>query len=594
LNGAEVRIDDDGELLVNAFPATINADVRIEENGTGGIEGQIRMLTANSSLNLNGLLTMAGGNIFQDNTSTVNINGDVDAIPGATNGTSTINVTTLNVSAGSTINVAAGASLQFNGVDANIAGGTHTGGGILRIVGSGVTTITGDTIIETTILDWDGLGGDLTVNPGVNFTINSDEIDDAGETFDTGTITLDGNSNLAVNTLAAWTLGNTATMNLNSGANVSGSEIIVRGAINVNSSINNVNAPVTFEATATVNVIAGDLDLEALTTYRGGTYIGAGDIFQNHDANVEANTTIATGGYVWGFGAGTITIDPGVTFTINAETNGFGGLDGTVIVENTAELAVNGPAQPRWVIDSAGEVLLQGNTVVLPQAIISGTDDIENEGTLGGNGQIQVNVVNTTGTVSPGLSAGNLVVTQNFTQGVDATLEIELGGTAAITAHDQLNVGLVATLAGTLDVSPIGGFVPSADQVFTIINAGDRIGTFDIELLPAFGGLSLVTDYLATAVNLLVVGVAGDYNYNGIVDAADYVIWRKMFGAVGEDLAADGNGDLVVDDLDYDIWTMNFGMLAGAGSGGAATAIPEPTSALLMILGGFVLTRRWR
>ena len=45
-------------------------------------------------------------------------------------------------------------------------------------------------------------------------------------------------------------------------------------------------------------------------------------------------------------------------------------------------------------------------------------------------------------------------------------------------------------------------------------------------------------------------GVAGDYNHNGTVDAADYAVWRKG------DLAADGTGpggtpDGTVNALDY-------------------------------------------
>ena len=53
----------------------------------------------------------------------------------------------------------------------------------------------------------------------------------------------------------------------------------------------------------------------------------------------------------------------------------------------------------------------------------------------------------------------------------------------------------------------------------------------------------------------------GDYNKNGVVDAADYVLWRKG------DLAADSNGDTVVDQTDYDFWRANFGNpYSGCGS----------------------------
>ncbi|MEO2045165.1 MAG: hypothetical protein ABGX16_01160 [Pirellulales bacterium] len=50
----------------------------------------------------------------------------------------------------------------------------------------------------------------------------------------------------------------------------------------------------------------------------------------------------------------------------------------------------------------------------------------------------------------------------------------------------------------------------------------------------------------------------GDYSLNGIVDAADYTIWRDTLGST-TDLRADGNFDNVVDQEDYDYWRVRFG-----------------------------------
>ena len=54
---------------------------------------------------------------------------------------------------------------------------------------------------------------------------------------------------------------------------------------------------------------------------------------------------------------------------------------------------------------------------------------------------------------------------------------------------------------------------------------------------------------------------AGDYNQDGTVDAADYVVWRKSLGQVGVDLAADGNGNGKVDEPDFNIWRTRFGAI---------------------------------
>ncbi|MGD9634374.1 MAG: LamG-like jellyroll fold domain-containing protein, partial [Pirellulales bacterium] len=77
----------------------------------------------------------------------------------------------------------------------------------------------------------------------------------------------------------------------------------------------------------------------------------------------------------------------------------------------------------------------------------------------------------------------------------------------------------------------------------------------------------------------------GDYSGNGVIDAADYTVWRDSFGKTGTGLAADGNGDNVVNDADYLIWKQNFGS-GGSGSVGDATAAPEPSALVLLAIGG--------
>ena len=80
----------------------------------------------------------------------------------------------------------------------------------------------------------------------------------------------------------------------------------------------------------------------------------------------------------------------------------------------------------------------------------------------------------------------------------------------------------------------------------------------------------------------------GDYNANGVVDAADYVAWRNTSGQTGitPGTGADGNSSGTIDPGDYDYWRARFGNAAGSGSLAATgSAIPEPTAALLLIAG---------
>jgi hypothetical protein len=74
----------------------------------------------------------------------------------------------------------------------------------------------------------------------------------------------------------------------------------------------------------------------------------------------------------------------------------------------------------------------------------------------------------------------------------------------------------------------------------------------------------------------------GDYNFDGSVDAADYVVWRKSLGQTGPGLAADGNGDHDVDSGDYRVWRTNFGK-ASPGVSIANSLVPEPSTTVLII-----------
>jgi hypothetical protein len=82
--------------------------------------------------------------------------------------------------------------------------------------------------------------------------------------------------------------------------------------------------------------------------------------------------------------------------------------------------------------------------------------------------------------------------------------------------------------------------------------------------------------------------VTGDYNGNGVVDAADYVLWRKGSPQ------ADGFDDDIIDEFDYFIWQENFGDTSGGSGLGAAAAVPEPAALGLLVLVGLVgcLSRR--
>jgi hypothetical protein len=76
----------------------------------------------------------------------------------------------------------------------------------------------------------------------------------------------------------------------------------------------------------------------------------------------------------------------------------------------------------------------------------------------------------------------------------------------------------------------------------------------------------------------------GDYNGNGEVDAADYVIWQDTLNQTGS--GADGDMSGTVDGADYEFWRARFGnMIAGSAGGTTFTAVPEPASATIAFVG---------
>lgn len=81
---------------------------------------------------------------------------------------------------------------------------------------------------------------------------------------------------------------------------------------------------------------------------------------------------------------------------------------------------------------------------------------------------------------------------------------------------------------------------------------------------------------------------SGDYNHNGVVDGADYVVWRDTLGQAASPAGsgADGDQSAMIDSGDYTYWRQRFGnTVPGAGSGSAQLSVrgvPEPASSTLV------------
>jgi T5SS/PEP-CTERM-associated repeat protein len=181
------------------------------------------------------------------------------------------------------------------------------------------------------------------------------------------------------------------------------------------------------------------------------------------------------------------------------------------------------------------------------------------------------------------------------TTGSSSALAVHLADPTGDPDFGSVEVGGAATLDGTLQVKLAGGYTPANGDSFQILSsAGGISGSLSLATAPVLAtGLEWALDVNAANVVLSIVS-NGDYNGNGVVDAADYVVWRETRNQSGAGLAADGNGNGTVDAADYDYWRSRFGNVVAPGLGAVSTAaIPEPATLTLFCLTAMVsLSRR--
>jgi hypothetical protein len=236
-----------------------------------------------------------------------------------------------------------------------------------------------------------------------------------------------------------------------------------------------------------------------------------------------------------------------------------------------------------------GTLILSGGQLTAQDVVVGFLGQVRGSGTLTGN-------VTNGGVVLPGSSPGTLSIDGNYTQTVDGILSIDLASAAS---YDKLVVDGDVNLGGVLEVNLLAGYMPLEGATFDILDwTGTQTDAFDVLALPDLDS-SLVWDVaLLDSQGVLSVaaaepGLAGDYNGDDVVDAADYSVWRDSLNSntpLTNETASLG----VVDQEDYDIWKANFGAVVGSGSGSIGS-VPEPASAVLLLIGfitGCSLLRR--
>ncbi|MEX0641211.1 MAG: PEP-CTERM sorting domain-containing protein [Pirellulales bacterium] len=182
---------------------------------------------------------------------------------------------------------------------------------------------------------------------------------------------------------------------------------------------------------------------------------------------------------------------------------------------------------------------------------------------------------------------------------VGSDLSLQTGATLTVDSFQPLLVVGSANVSGAA-IRLGSNFTGSGSNPIEILRTfGGVQGTFAPAVGQNLGGGLFVgaINTIGDSVFLQMSGVAGDFNGNNVVDAADYIVWRNSLGcSTTACISADGNHNGTIDQSDYAVWRAHFGQTASGSSAFAnvAAVIPEPT-VLVMLLTGLIATffRQW-
>lgn len=491
---------------------------------SGSITGGGRLAKSSS-----GRQTLTGANTY---TGATEINNDGGTLEIATGGSI---IGTSNVALGDAILSVTGGTIDTPG---NIRPGANSA--VFNITAGLVKANAIDRTVTTLYLhDFNWTGGTVHLLSATQIAGGQTEINKPFE----DSLTVDSDMKLIVD--------ETLTVGLNGTLDISG------GEVQADTILTDVNGVVNFNS-GTMRL----RDNQTLNAARLDQLDLAAPLGSNKSLIIDGTATIQapivlTGGT---FSAGVVVNSENLILssgTLNVTASDLDVADGEVL-DVTSGMIVN--------VTSGALNVADGGEFNAINATLSFDDGVSNEG--------DINLINSTvdgGLVNGTGGSANLLGSNTFngdlTLSGSSNLFIDIGGSGA-GEFDSVGVfgNSTATLDGSLNVSLVDGFNPTAGEQFTVLTAaaitdngltlgGLSAGRFSLLV----SGSSVILEALA--------GLAGDYNNDGTVDAADYTVWRDGLGST-------------FTIADYQVWRNNYGATAGGGS----RSVPEPSTVLLMVV----------
>ena len=236
-------------------------------------------------------------------------------------------------------------------------------------------------------------------------------------------------------------------------------------------------------------------------------------------------------------------------------------------------------------LHATGSMLVDGGTVTLSLGRLSADSvSFANGGSLDfTGGRLSARLLNADltvpdgGTHAPGpadtgIGIGSNAIVGDYNLLAGSTLEIEIGGTAAVTEHDFVSVSGNVLLDGLLEISLIDSFTPDSTDTFTVFTAGTLTGFFAnatpgarLDTIDGLGSFLVDIDFGADQIVLsdFQLDDDADLDDDGDVDGQDFLLIQRT------------NSSLIP------LWESQY---AGSMPLASSLAVPEPNSCSLLLL----------
>jgi hypothetical protein len=147
----------------------------------------------------------------------------------------------------------------------------------------------------------------------------------------------------------------------------------------------------------------------------------------------------------------------------------------------------------------------------------------------------------------------------------------------------RIDFKLLTTTTYETKMTPLDNPATAVTTSGSLANAGvsGPINWVEFQFFNTQSSVGMDTDFYIKSMAILAApAVPGDYNANGAVDAADYVVWRKRLGTsfqLSNEVAGVTPG--MVTQEDYAQWRARFGRTSGSGAGTSiGVLVPEPST----------------